>query len=778
MEAMDDSQGKTDTAGTDATTGHASSPAVRMHVSPSSDGDGSDSPSRSSSRAPDSSTNDCNSCGNNDNAAADGDGEGGNNATSANDAKASAAPAAAIVKTDAVAASSSSGNIAKTIAIPTTSAASASASASASPGGDSVKTNSNAKSKSRRPGSATTLGRDGHDYQHLASSRDGRHTSIGSNNERQIQQQPRSKWRPPTPERVRHQRKSPKRGVGPSARSAAAAASVAGGRSSSLLSNLGGGSSHDNTSAPPSSWFGGFFSSSSAPASASAGTVDGSSARFTALDNSTGMHPEQIATDVAIARANRRQQRRQQQAGMLSHGNKKRSKLIRKGDRHLLQQQTEGGKGTHIHADISPDGDGNVLMTQTDVEEAEDNFQDELSSDGQRQKTREERIRDECNFFYTGMDDDPTAKAAEMRRARISSGSSSRFGHRRCGGGGRGLMATDDDDGDSYDSENGNARGLYYAASGEDGAMGLDLEAGGYYSNNAEERDAFLARHESLNAYVKPPPSRHKRRGRFSGGIHTAVLPGDDHDLRLDQDGQSPASPSSAQQVSSSVYSSAVSSLHSLAREGGAMQLDEPPPSPSSVAIVSDSLRQSSLLYIHAESGMVQLRLPTDNVRLLMDPHLEPGILSVERVRVGKDGKMVEDGLEAAPAVPCLGMSRSRDDNDNLDVGTGLESFPATEMHCDEESGGDVEHQSLFGKKGLTSKCPWKDEELHYVLTVDDDLYRRLVKEMADSRTVCGIYYCCHTTEGDENRVSIGVALCVLFVVFTLLLVETIIHPH
>jgi hypothetical protein len=32
--------------------------------------------------------------------------------------------------------------------------------------------------------------------------------------------------------------------------------------------------------------------------------------------------------------------------------------------------------------------------------------------------------------------------------------------------------------------------------------------------------------------------------------------------------------------------------------------------------------------------------------------------------------------------------------------------------------------------------------------------------------------------EGEENRVSIGVALCVLFVVFVLLLVETIIHPH
>jgi len=196
------------------------------------------------------------------------------------------------------------------------------------------------------------------------------------------------------------------------------------------------------------------------------------------------------------------------------------------------------------------------------------------------------------------------------------------------------------------------------------------------------------------------------------------------------------------------------------------------------VAIVSDSLRQSSLLYIHAESGMVQLRLPTDNVRLLMDPHLEPGILSVERVRVGEDGGMVGVGIAAAPAVPQLGMSRSRDADEKLDAGTGLESYPANAKLLDERSDEEAQTQALAGRKDPANKCPWKDEELHYVLTVDDGLYRRLVKEMADSRTVCGIYYCCHTTEGDENRVSIGVALCVLFVVFTLLLAETIIHPH
>ena len=69
------------------------------------------------------------------------------------------------------------------------------------------------KSKSRRPGAVTTLGRDGQDYRHLASASQ------------------RSKWRPPTPERTRHQGKKKSRGGGPSARSTAG--------SSSLLSNLG-----------------------------------------------------------------------------------------------------------------------------------------------------------------------------------------------------------------------------------------------------------------------------------------------------------------------------------------------------------------------------------------------------------------------------------------------------------------------------------------------------------------------------------------------------------
>lgn len=75
------------------------------------------------------------------------------------------------------------------------------------------------------------------------------------------------------------------------------------------------------------------------------------------------------------------------------------------------------------------------------------------------------------------------------------------------------------------------------------------------------------------------------------------------------------------------------------------------------------------------------------------------------------------------------------------------------------------------------SKEPWKEQELSYVLTVDDDLYRRIFKEMADSyKTPCGLYYCCQEAES-TGRVHIHIAMALLFCVLVFLLVNTIIFP-
>ena len=113
--------------------------------------------------------------------------------------------------------------------------------------------------------------------------------------------------------------------------------------------------------------------------------------------------------------------------------------------------------------------------------------------------------------------------------------------------------------------------------------------------------------------------------------------------------------------------------------------------------------------------------MPSDNVRLLMDPNLEPGILSVE-------------------------------------YGNGCEQFKST-------SHDEVVYDNDSPQKPLEKS---KAEELSYILTVDDDLYKRLIKEISDSvHLPCGLYYCCQ--ESQSSRVSIGVAIFLLSIVFTFL---------
>ena len=65
-------------------------------------------------------------------------------------------------------------------------------------------------------------------------------------------------------------------------------------------------------------------------------------------------------------------------------------------------------------------------------------------------------------------------------------------------------------------------------------------------------------------------------------------------------------------------------------------------------------------------------------------------------------------------------------------------------------------------------------KDLTYVLSVDDNLYRRVVAEIADTHSsLCGIHQCCT----DNGHVNIQVAVCLLGFVMVLLLVNTIIYP-
>jgi hypothetical protein len=136
----------------------------------------------------------------------------------------------------------------------------------------------------------------------------------------------------------------------------------------------------------------------------------------------------------------------------------------------------------------------------------------------------------------------------------------------------------------------------------------------------------------------------------------------------------------------------------------------------------SDTARQSSLFF--RANGRILMRLPRDRVRLLVDPDLEVGILSVEQWRT----------------------IESDDEESKYEI--EINKPPMTES------------LSMIQEE---SKLP----ELRYVLTVSDDLYRKIIEEMSPTTTK---YFCC--TRGccnEEEKVDIRIAY-VLFGAMLLML--------
>jgi hypothetical protein len=116
------------------------------------------------------------------------------------------------------------------------------------------------------------------------------------------------------------------------------------------------------------------------------------------------------------------------------------------------------------------------------------------------------------------------------------------------------------------------------------------------------------------------------------------------------------------------------------------------------------------------------MKLPRDQVRLIMDHNLEPGIVSVEQWRK-------EDQNTTDPTTPTT---------------NGQSFFEST-------------------------------PPLRYVMTVPDDLYRRIVSEMSYAMfpPYWGVFKCCTETE----RADIKVALAIFFVVLLLLFISTMEWP-
>lgn len=149
-------------------------------------------------------------------------------------------------------------------------------------------------------------------------------------------------------------------------------------------------------------------------------------------------------------------------------------------------------------------------------------------------------------------------------------------------------------------------------------------------------------------------------------------------------------------------------------------------PLPSGVVDV-DVSTNSTLYELNRHTGRVQIHLPKDDVRLVMDPNLEAGILCVV---------VTED------------ESKFQLYHTNSTVGAAAKARAHTSRIHEEES-----HE---GKK-----VP----PLTYILTVDDDLYKRVLNELAERWSQpFGLYFCTHETD-ETSRVSPWFAGMILSVI-------------
>ena len=149
----------------------------------------------------------------------------------------------------------------------------------------------------------------------------------------------------------------------------------------------------------------------------------------------------------------------------------------------------------------------------------------------------------------------------------------------------------------------------------------------------------------------------------------------------------------------------------------------------------SDTARQSSLFFM--ADGRMLMRLPRDRVRLLVDPDLEVGVLSVEQCRV-------------ASALVLTNTDHEKSDHSEKDTTSIVTDQDRTSRSYDNENQGF--RSTKMDQNELLIPLP----ELRYVLTVSDDLYRKIVEEMSPTGTK---YFCC--TRGccnDEEKVDIRIA--------------------
>ena len=280
-----------------------------------------------------------------------------------------------------------------------------------------------------------------------------------------------------------------------------------------------------------------------------------------------------------------------------------------------LQQSLAVENGTATHYDPPP-------LSMTTAGSASSVATDSMATT----TTREDRVRQDCSYFYQGMDDDPSSLSHHSPLHTTRS-------HR---GTGRTAAAA-----------NSLLRRMSVRArlSGEvDGAL-------------------FMSRYERLNQVVprasrrsrsKANALRHQRGQQYTGNDnsssndihhlqennHNIIHEDDAHDLFLDED----HGPDDQQQSTSSYREHIPSPTNNVVM--GATSLVNPHGVRSSIFFEQD--------------GKMLMRLPRDQVRLVMDYNLEPGILSVEQWRSQEDADKNSEKLAMQNSRTKLSVQREK----------------------------------------------------------------------------------------------------------------------
>ena len=147
----------------------------------------------------------------------------------------------------------------------------------------------------------------------------------------------------------------------------------------------------------------------------------------------------------------------------------------------------------------------------------------------------------------------------------------------------------------------------------------------------------------------------------------------------------------------------------------------------------------------------MHLHLPIDNVRLTMDPDLEAGRLYKQQ------------------------------DEDEI------QQYEDYHLLCTDPTGQDLRGFGDFDDDHACNctckncnRCSSKRDvlsDVRYVLNVDDDLFKRVLSEIADSRSYpCGLFYCGRQIEDGDNP-SIWIAVGIVIFLFLGMAIVSVCWP-